>query len=80
MASDKQIRYYEYLCEQTYVEPEEDYADWGVSVMSDKIKELIAIRDGTAESPGAVEVDDVVDVDYNDAEEPVDDDYFGGYK
>ena len=39
-ASDAQIEYYKYLCEQAYVEPDENCADWYRSKMSMVIYEL----------------------------------------
>ena len=39
-ATEQQIRYYEYLCKQAYVEPEEGYKDWDVGKMSAAIREL----------------------------------------
>lgn len=39
-ATDQQIRYYLYLCAQSYVEPEDGYENWDVMKMSQKIKEL----------------------------------------
>ena len=39
-ATDAQIQYYLYLCQQAMVEPEEGYDVWDVGKMSDAIKEL----------------------------------------
>jgi hypothetical protein len=40
MATDAQISYYKFLCEQVYIEPDEDCEDWDNREMSGKIKEL----------------------------------------
>ena len=36
-----QIQYYLHLCEQSYVDAEEDYEDWTVQEMGEKIRELL---------------------------------------
>ena len=40
MATNAQIQYYKYLCEQAYIEPDEDCEDWSTVEMSAKIAEL----------------------------------------
>lgn len=40
MATDAQIKYYKYLCEQAYIEPDPYCEDWDNREMSAKIAEL----------------------------------------
>lgn len=46
MATLKQIKYYESLCEQACIDTEDDYEEMEVGKMSGKIKELIEIVNG----------------------------------
>jgi len=40
MATDRQISYYKYLCEQACIEPDPDCEDWTTDEMSCIIQEL----------------------------------------
>lgn len=42
MATPDQLQYYEYLCEQACIEPEDDYEDVSDEHMSAKIRELLS--------------------------------------
>jgi hypothetical protein len=39
-ATEKQLDYYKYLCEQACIEPDEDADTWSTREMSQAIKEL----------------------------------------
>jgi hypothetical protein len=45
MATQSQAEYYQYLCEQACIEPDEECEDWSTAEMSKAITELKEIID-----------------------------------
>jgi hypothetical protein len=48
--TEAQIKYYKYLCEQAYVEPDDDYENMTAMEMSEAIAELKVMVGGYAKT------------------------------
>jgi len=70
MATQKQIEYYEDLCEQAYVEPAEDYEDMSTGEMSKAIAELKEIIEGVE-----TELENTDGLPIQETDEEIDEDY-----